>query len=639
MEPIGADGRFRIDNLAPGGTYTLQARDRMALGLSARGKMEPPRFEPFELARNLKLDPGQVIDLGTFSAATGQAVKTSEQPAAVKHDQGKIPVRDVPIMGRIVDLEGRPIPGVTVQVDSTYMAKGGDLTPWIEAVRRGEPPWVAYRHLEEDKEKPSGKAETDAQGRFRIEGLGAEKVVTLSIEGPSVAYTTLDVVTRRIEPFPARGFTNFFGPGTQTIYGADFTLTTAPGRVVEGFVRDAKDKKVMKDVDVWSYSFSGSNFIGITTLKTRTDAEGRFRLAGFPKGDGNKLLIVPNDDQPYFMREVAIPDPQGLGAIPVEIDLHRGIWIEGKLTDKATGAPVAGAFLHYLPFLDNKSVQAAPEFRGGVYRAGYCYQDRYQSKADGTYRLVGLPGRAIVGAVVYTGKPYRRGAGAESIQGMNQHGHFATFNNPVPASRHFPDSMKEINPAEGTETVHLDIALDPGAKVHLRVVDPQGKPVTGVKTGGRRDRGRYDLEAEAQAEIDVVTLGPGEDRMVWLVHEGRKLGRVIHVKEGDDKNGPVVVTLEPSATITGRIVDPDGNPVSGATIRPGLKPGGDFSLGLPEVASGSDGRFTLPNVPTGCDYSLVAESRAMISQPRFAFTDAAVRPGETTDIGDIIFKD
>ena len=124
------------------------------------------------------------------------------------------------------------------------------------------------------------------------------------------------------------------------------------------------------------------------------------------------------------------------------------------------------------------------------------------------------------------------------------------------------------------------------------------------------------IEPEAQAEFDVVTLGPGEDRMVWLVHEGRKLGRVIHVKEGDDKNGPVVVTLEPSATITGRIVDADGNPVSGATIRPGLKPGGDFSLSLPQVASGSDGRFTVPNVPTGCDYSLVAESGAKITQRR-----------------------
>ena len=154
--------------------------------------------------------------------------------------------------------------------------------------------------------------------------------------------------------------------------------------------------------------------------------------------------------------------------------------------------------------------------------------------------------------------------------------------------------MKEINPTEGTETVHLDIALDPGAKVHLRVVDPQGKPVTGVKTAGRRDRGRYDDEAQAQAEFDVVTLGPGEDRMVLLVHEGRKLGRVIHVKEGDDKNGPVIVTLEPSATITGRIVDADGNPVSGATIRCEPQPGGNFSIMLPEVALARTGDSPSP---------------------------------------------
>ncbi len=46
--------------------------------------------------------------------------------------------------------------------------------------------------------------------------------------------------------------------------------------------------------------------------------------------------------------------------------------------------------------------------------------------------------------------------------------------------------MKEINPPEGTEVVHLDLELDPGAKVRLRVVDPQGKPVTGVE-GGRPD--------------------------------------------------------------------------------------------------------------------------------------------------------
>ena len=219
-------------------------------------------------SRNLLADepkPGMSATAGDpkpspFSAATGQAIKTSEQPAAVKDVQGKAAARDVPITGRIVDLEGRPVPGVTIQLDSTRKAKGGDLTPWIEAMRRGEPPWVAFRNLEVDQQKLSRKAQTDAQGRFRIEGLGAEQVVTLSIEGPTVAHTHVQVVTRRVEPFPAEGFTNSWGPGTQTIYGADFTFTAAPGRVVEGIVRDEKTKTVMKDVGVWSYRFAGSRY-------------------------------------------------------------------------------------------------------------------------------------------------------------------------------------------------------------------------------------------------------------------------------------------------------------------------------------------------------------------------------------------
>ena len=127
--------------------------------------------------------------------------------------------------------------------------------------------------------------------------------------------------------------------------------------------------------------------------------------------------------------------------------------------------------------------------------------------------------------------------------------------------------------------------------------------------------------------------------MVSLVHEGRKLGRVIHVKEGDDRNGPVVVTLEPSATFTGRIVDGDGNPVSGATIKPIPKPGGDFSLSLPQVACGKDGKFNVPDVPTGCEYSLLFESSAPAMRRRFVVKAAAVRPGETTDVGDIRLKD
>jgi len=35
-------------------------------------------------------------------------------------------------------------------------------------------------------------------------------------------------------------------------------------------------------------------------------------------------MLLPNDDQPYFMREVNVPDPVGLGPAKMEIELHQG---------------------------------------------------------------------------------------------------------------------------------------------------------------------------------------------------------------------------------------------------------------------------------------------------------------------------
>ena len=305
-----ANGRFQIADIVPGASYTLRAASRVldvpygmrpVSGLFDEAKMGPRQFEPFELARNLAAEPGQVVDLGTFNAATGKPIKALEKQAAVE-------AKDVPITGRIVDLEGRPIAGVTVQVTQVTKAKGDDLTPWLEGVLQGEPPWTVYKHLDREpnetlREKKLLEAATDQQGRFRIEGLGAEKVVDLSIEGPTIAYSMMNVITRRIDPIAAKGFSSRYGGGTQMVYGAEFTHTAAPGRPVVGVVRDAKNHEPMAGVEVRSYRFAGSHWVGTKDLKTSTDEAGRFRLVGLPKGRGNTLSLIPNDDQPYFMRE------------------------------------------------------------------------------------------------------------------------------------------------------------------------------------------------------------------------------------------------------------------------------------------------------------------------------------------------
>ena len=196
--------------------------------------------------------------------------------------------------------------------------------------------------------------------------------------------------------------------------------------------------------------------------------------------------MSPNDDQPYFMRNFTIPDTPGMSPVAVEIDLHKGIWIEGKVTDEETKQPAAGVWLHYLPFLANPFAQATPEFGKGPGVQGGGRQDRYLTKADGSFRLVGLPGHAILGALsISRTKAYLKGAGTEAIPGMNKRGHYATYSNPVEAGRYFPSTLAEINPAESVDRIKVDLKLYPGKRVRLRIVDAQGEPVVGVKTGGR----------------------------------------------------------------------------------------------------------------------------------------------------------
>src|SRR5690348_5450342 len=86
---------------------------------------------------------------------------------------------DAPIMGRVVDLEGSPAPGVSVRVGYIAAGKGGSLDQWLAAVRRGEFPWTAARYFDDDM-LPQFDAwprhvTTGRDGRFTIRGIGRER--------------------------------------------------------------------------------------------------------------------------------------------------------------------------------------------------------------------------------------------------------------------------------------------------------------------------------------------------------------------------------------------------------------------------------------------------------------------------------
>ncbi len=534
---------------------------------------------------------------------------------------------DAPISGRIVDLEGNPIAGVRVRVGDIYNGKEGNLDGWLQAVRHGEFPWTAARYLGDSLPQFDAwppRAVTAEDGRFMIHGIGRERRVQLTLNGATIAYQQVTAVTRPCKPLQLK--VSSMSDESTPVYGADFELVAPPTQPIVGVVRDADTGQPLGGVSIESNQFAGSNYINERQLRAVSDEQGRYRLVGMPKGKGNVLLAVPNDDQPYLMREFKVLESRGLEPVELDIELHRGVWITGRVTDKSTGEPLM-ARLYYLPFRTNEYAQQTPEF--GEMGRGHGFQDRYSSRPDGSFRLVGLPGRAIVGALCVIGH-YRDGVGAEAIEGMNDRGNFPTFRNPVEPGRKWPHAMQEINPPTGAESVECDLALDPGGKITVKVQNREGKPVSGFKTIGSGQT-TYGEEIE-RTSFDVITLGPDERRTVVIRHKPQKLGKVVQLRLADHPTGSATLTLEPTAKVVGRLLDKQGEPVSGAEITAWVLPIEDFGERLPPVTTDEQGRFEYDDIPLGCRYQLDANAAAMRG---LVASDLAVAPGETKDLGDV----
>ena len=90
----------------------------------------------------------------------------------------------------------------------------------------------------------------------------------------------------------------------------------------------------------------------------KTDAQGRFRLAGQPKifAERENYLTITVDNEPYIKLVKLLKDPQGLGPARLEITLKRGVWVEGRVANRASGKPVK-AVVTYFPFRDNPERQ------------------------------------------------------------------------------------------------------------------------------------------------------------------------------------------------------------------------------------------------------------------------------------------
>ncbi|HKD37472.1 MAG TPA: hypothetical protein VKB78_11750, partial [Pirellulales bacterium] len=317
----------------------------------------------------------------------------------------------------------------------------------------------------------------------------------------------------------------------------------------------------------------------------------------------------------------------------------QGVLIHGRVSDKATGGPIAGARMFFVPWPDNPNVNDVADLSRGQWREDV--ERRYQTDRDGRYTLVGVQGRGLVEvAHVLLPRVYPPGQGLREIADLPSPREFfrVAGSDDPPDPKRIP-AAKEIHIGQHDIQVQANIELESGKQLTLNVVDPEGKPLADVKVNGDLPREYPWRQKTAGPNIDVMALWPEEERRIVLYQLERNLGKVIRVCWNNDRPGPVTVKLEPCATLKARLLDKYGDPVKGASLVFSEVDRMDSSLTLPRGTTDRDGRLDYTALVPGARYVVYCDAGQNSLQS--VATDLSVSPGEIIDLGefDVTSKD
>jgi hypothetical protein len=265
---------------------------------------------------------------------------------------------------------------------------------------------------------------------------------------------------------------------------------------------------------------------------------------------------------------------------------------------------LAGMTVMYNAFEDNPHLAAA----AGCEEIEPDYVLREGTGPDGTYSIVGLPGDGVISA----------------ISGGKGDGYLTSERLALPwvpqASPGGSNVISEINPPETAITYGHDPALERVITRFVRVVDPEGKLVSDAWLWPMRVR---EQNPEGHGEYRVSGLRPTQTMRVDAVHEGRKLAGTVTVDA--DKDVTAELKLQPMASVIGRVVQEDGQPL--ANLQVSLR-----QSRLKSSVTDSLGRFRVEGLTPGRPMiAVISRDRRFLGR----IESLTLKPGEVRDLGDV----
>jgi RNA polymerase sigma factor (sigma-70 family) len=589
----------------------------------------------------------------SWGHATGSGLRTHWDPVKGATLDLQLAKDDVPIRGRIVDPEGRPLGGARVKITRLQIPRQRDLGAHLELVsnENGSLLSIDYeRELHRPHLLPGliVDAQTDGDGRFTLTGLGRDRLAGLNVSAPGFVETHITVMTRA---GPDVGIFPVNGKATSVIHGANFTVKLRQGRTIAGVVRDRDTREPIAGMWV-GLGRAKYPRDGVFSHRTVTDVNGRFNITGVDPSLPDWL--APNG-KPYLVAESAPGLPYlsaGTlveGESPALIECPRGIPFRLKLMNEQ-GRPVKAEVTYY-------DVAPNPHAPRGFCDPCSTPLSRAARNADGTYSGFVIPGPGAVfvempgrwdyrpahvdpkaffapGRTEWTSQEWITTYGTSDMLSIS--GGMAYQNDYA--------AIVLVNPRPGSKPLDLSATVVKDKPRQVSLVDPDGKPVVGAQT--RIAQGQLQPQRLTLRDSSLLLTGVHPDRVrrITFVREDRQLIGLL-LEKGDAPT-PATIAMQPWATVTGRIVDANGKtlpirtPDSAGKDPPvvslyldgnvrGLPDGGDFT--------DSGGRFRFSRLVPGQRYrvevyfELTAVGEVVIENP-------VLRPGEVRELGDIRIK-
>ena len=441
------------------------------------------------------------------------------------------------VRGRVFDVKGQPAPGVTLRIESVipvirgrypHRSSGPTSTRFTAAI---SPPGPGRHSATNRGDSPCG-------------GLSRDLLCWLLVEDPrfAIPFTAIQTAEKidTRQPVPLLSAIKVDpGPDPRPV-----TITVQPARTVVGRVTFADTGQPVPRALV----FSGQRYF-------EAGVDGRFRIAE-PPARTNRFGIRAQSPEgaPYLIATKQADWPPGAVEQSVDVALHRGVVVRGKITEEGTGRPVAGAVVRF----------TANEPPGGVPPS---IGIPTATTPDGTYRVAAPPGPGYL--VVQ---------GPDDDYVLHEFGADGGIYVAQPGRRRFyAHAYRAVELKRDGPDHEVNLALRRGVAIHGLAVGPDGRPVQvawvcsqlmlwTVADGGWKlwvapqNHSRSQLR-DGRFVLHGLDPGAAVEIPAFFLDPRRKLGATVRFSGRSAASGPVTVRLESCGTAKMRLVTADGKPL------------------------------------------------------------------------------